>query len=103
MYVLHVDLRRAASTSLVIVGAAALASVTTYALSGLHVPGMPRGSIGYVHVYAALPIMIGSIMAVHWGTRANQTLDTRALRWVFAAFFLVMGGKFLVENLGVLL
>jgi uncharacterized membrane protein YfcA len=103
MYVLHVDLRRAASTSLVIVGAAALASVTTYALSGLQAEGMPRGSLGYVHVYAAVPIMIGSVVAVHWGTRANQTLNTRALKLVFAVFFLLMGLKFSIENLGVLL
>lgn len=103
MYVLHVDIRRAASTSLAIVGAAALSSVFTYALSGLHIEGMPTGSIGYVHVAAAVPILIGSVISVHWGTKANQTMHTRALRWLFAAFFLLMGAKFVVENLAVLL
>ena len=103
MHVLHIDLRRAASTSLVIVGAAALAGVSTYAVSGLGVQGMPRGSVGYVHVLAAVPILIGSVISVHWGTRANQALHTRVLNLIFAAFFLLMGLKFAIENLDVLL
>jgi uncharacterized membrane protein YfcA len=103
MYVLHVDLRRAAATSLAIVGAAALSSVTTYVLSGLGSAEMPPGSIGYVHFYAAAPILIGSVIAVPLGTRANQRLHLDALKYIFAVFFLLMGLKFLIENRNALL
>lgn len=102
MHVLHVDLRRAAATSLAIVGAAALASVATYAIAGINAVVTPAGSIGYVHVYAALPILIGAVLSVHWGTRANQRLNARVLRRIFAAFFLLMGLKFVIENVGAL-
>jgi uncharacterized protein len=103
MYVLHVDMRRAAATSLAIVGAAALSGVTTYALSGLHSPLTPPGSIGYVHVYAAAPILIGSIIAVPLGARANQRLHLDALKYIFAGFFFLMGLKLVIENGRVLL
>jgi hypothetical protein len=103
MYVLRVDVRRAAATSLAIVGAAALASVTTYAIAGMNAVVTPTGSIGYVHVYAALPILIGAVLSVHWGTRANQRLNAQLLKGIFAAFFLVMGLKFVIENVGALL
>jgi uncharacterized protein len=103
MNLLHVDLRRAAATSLAIVAAAALSSMTTYVLSGLNNPDLPAGSLGYVHVYAAIPILIGSVLAVPFGTRANQRLHLNVLKYVFAAFFFLMGLKFLIENGRVLL
>jgi uncharacterized protein len=98
MYVLHVDLRRAAATSLAIVGAAAFSSVTTYALSGLSNPNVPTGSIGYVHIAAAAPILIGAIIAVPLGTRANQRLHLEALKYLFAVFFFLMGLRFVIQN-----
>lgn len=102
MYVLHVDLRRAAATSLAIVGAAAFAGVTTYAIAGMNAVVTPAGSIGYVHVYAALPILTGAVLSVHWGTRANQRLDAQVLKWIFAACFLLLGLMFVIENAGAL-
>ena len=98
LYVLHLDMRRAAATSLAIVGAAALSSVTTYALSGLGSTATPPGSIGYVHLYAAIPILIGSVIAVPFGTRANQKMHIDALKYLFAGFFFLMGLKLVIEN-----
>ncbi|MGQ0813668.1 MAG: sulfite exporter TauE/SafE family protein [Gemmatimonadota bacterium] len=98
MYLLHVDLRRAAATSLAIVGAAAASGLVTYALSGMGNPNTPAGSLGYVHLYAAAPILVGAVLAVPLGARANQKLHLDALKWVFAAFFFVMGLKFLIDN-----
>lgn len=98
MYVLHLDVRRAAATSLAIVGAAAFSSLTTYALGGADPILMPAGSIGYVHLIAAAPILIGSVIAVPLGTRMNQKLDATALKYIFAAFFFLMGLKFIFDN-----
>jgi uncharacterized membrane protein YfcA len=100
MYLLHVDVRRAAATSLAIVGFAAAAGALTYALSGLHVPGRPPHSLGYIHIAAALPILIGSFLSVKWGTVVNQRTNVRVLRYIFAAVFMALGIKFVIENAG---
>ena len=98
MYLLHVDLRRSAATSLVIVGFASLAGVATYALSGTGVAGRPPMSLGYIHVGAAIPILIGALISVHWGTQANQRTNVRVLRFIFAAVFISLGIKYIIEN-----
>lgn len=100
MYLLHVDVRRAASTSLAIVGFAATAGALTYAFSGWHVPGRPPQSLGYIHVGAALPILVGSFLSVKWGTVVNQRTNVRVLRYIFAAVFMALGLKFVIENIG---
>jgi uncharacterized membrane protein YfcA len=98
MYLLHVDIRRAAATSLAIIGFAAAASSVTYAISGAHIAGMPPYSVGFIHVGAGIPILIASLLAVKLGTRVNQATNVKALRYIFAAFFLVMGVSFIWEN-----
>jgi uncharacterized membrane protein YfcA len=84
--VIGVRLKQAAATSLAIVALASLSGTVTYALSGLRVSGMPAGSVGYVHVAAALPILLGSMISVRWGTLVNSRLHTNTLRRVFAGF-----------------
>ena len=100
--VIGVRLKQAAATSLAIVALASIAGTTTYVLSGLHITGMPAGSVGYVHVAAALPILVGSMISVRWGTIVNQRLHTNALRRLFATFFFVLGAYLIVSNLSVL-
>ena len=101
IHVIGVRLKQAAATSLAIVALASLAGTTTYALSGLHISGVPPGSVGYVHVAAALPILVGSMISVRWGTLVNQRLHTNTLRRVFAAFFFVLGVYLIVSNVSV--
>ena len=98
MYLLHVDLRRSAATSLAIVGFAAAAGVITYALSGAGVAGRPPASLGYIHLGAAVPILAGSLISVHWGTQANQRTNVRLLRFIFAGVFITLGIKYIIEN-----
>jgi uncharacterized protein len=99
MYVLHVDIKRAAATSLAIVGFAACAGVITYALSGAGVAGRPLLSLGYIHVGAGLPILLGSFISVHWGTLVNRRTNVTVLRYLFAAMFFGLGIKLIVENI----
>jgi uncharacterized protein len=98
MYLLHVDIRRAAATSLAIILFAAAASAATYAVSGANITGMPPLSVGYIHVGAGIPILIASLIAVRFGTRANQATNIKALRYIFAVFFFVMAVSFIFEN-----
>jgi uncharacterized protein len=97
--VIGVRLKQAAATSLAIVALAALSGTVTYALSGLHITGMPAGSVGYVHVAAALPILVGSMISVRCGTLVNQRLHTNTLRRVFAMFFFALGVYLIAGNL----
>ena len=100
LYLLHVDMRRAAATSLAIIGFAGLAGTITYALSGAGIAGRAPFSIGYIHLAAAIPILVGSVISVPWGARVNQRTNVRALRYIFAAVFLLLGTRFIIENVG---
>lgn len=98
IYLLGLDLRKVAATSLAVVAFASISGLVTYAVSGLAVPGLPPGSLGYVHVLAALPLMVGALLAVRLGVRANQRLRTRGLRLLFSAFFAILGIRLIIEN-----
>ena len=97
----HLELRKVAATSLAIVGLAALSGAAGYIVSGLHNAAMPPGSLGYIHVTAGLPIMVGSMIAVRLGTKVNQRMNPLGLRVTFAVFFGLMGIYFIAQNLPV--
>ena len=99
IHFLGFDLKQAAATSLTIVLFAAIVGTIAYAVRGLGVEGMPPGSVGFVHVLAGVPIMIGSLITVRLGTSANQRMDALALKRVFAVFFTVLGIYLIWSNL----
>jgi len=99
IYLIGLRVEEIAATSLAIVMFSALAGSLTYLLSSPAGEVMPTGSIGYVHVLAAVPILAGSLISVGWGTRLNRVLPTRVLRWIFASLFALVGVEILAENL----
>lgn len=103
MYVVRLDIRHIAATSLAIVAFAATAGTLTYMFTGADTAGLPAGHIGYVHVAAALPMLPGAVLAARWGARLNQQLDARKLRWLFALLFAVLGANLVLRNLPLLL
>lgn len=103
MYVVRLDIRQVAATSLAIVAFAATAGTATYMLTGAGLAGLPVGSVGFVHVAAALPMLPGAVLAARWGARVNQRLDAKRLRWLFAALFAVLGTHLVIANLPLLL
>jgi uncharacterized membrane protein YfcA len=98
-YLIGLEVRQLAATSLAIIMFAALAGTITYMLSSEGTAGLPLGYLGHVHLLAALPILAGSLLAVGWGTRLNQRLPARKLRWIFAVLFGGVGIQLLVENI----
>ena len=102
VYLVGLPLEKVAATSMAIIVFTATAGVITYALAGAGVDGLPAGSIGYVHIAAGLPILVGSLVAVQLGARANQRMDEGRLRVLFGVVFLVLGARLIVQNLGVL-
>jgi uncharacterized protein len=72
-------------------------------VAGAGAQGLPPGSIGFVHVAAALPMLPGAMLAARWGAKLNQRLDARLLRRVFAVLFTIIGARLVIANLGSLL
>jgi uncharacterized membrane protein YfcA len=96
---MHVRLEQLAATSLAIVTVAASAGAISYLLGAPPAGTMPAGSVGYVHLAAALPILVAAGITVRWGARVNQKLNARQLRLGFAAFFALLGVRLILENL----
>jgi uncharacterized protein len=103
LYVVRIDVEQVAATSLAIVVVAATAGTLTYVLAGAGTPDLPSGSLGFVHLAAALPMLPGAMLAARWGAKLNQQLDPRHLRWSFALLFTVLGARLVVANLDTLL
>jgi hypothetical protein len=94
IHLIRLDVRRVAATSLAVVMLAATAGALTYGWTGADAVGLPAGSIGYVHVTAGLPILVGSVVAVRWGTRLNRRIGTSVLRRAFALLFIALGLRY---------
>jgi uncharacterized protein len=102
VHLVGLRLEKVAATSMAIIVFTATAAVVGYAATGPGGAVMPSGSVGYVHVWAGLPILAGSLVAVRAGARANQRMSTRALRLTFGVVFLLLGLRLVVENAGAL-
>ena len=98
VYFVRLRLQKVAATSMAIIAFTALAAVAGYAVAGAGETGLPTGSVGYVHYLAGLPILAGALLAVSLGARVNQGLDTRKLRILFGALFLLLGVRLVVQN-----
>jgi len=102
VYLVGLPLKRVAATSMGIVVFTALAGVIGYAVGGPAPGAMPAGSVGYIHVLAGLPIMVGAVTAVRLGARVNQALGANRLQTLFGVVFLVLGLRLVIENIGAL-
>jgi uncharacterized protein len=102
LYVVRIDVEQVAATSLAIVVVAAAAGTLTYMTAGAGAADLPDGSVGFVHVAAALPMLPGAMLAARWGAKLNQKLDARRLRLTFAVLFTLLGARLVLTNLGAL-
>lgn len=100
MNVIGLDVRRVAATSIGIITITATAGTITYMLTGGSQPGLPVGSIGYVHVAAGAVMFLGAVLSVGWGALLNQKLRPRALTLLFATVFMIIGARLVVTNAG---
>lgn len=100
IHVVGIGFDRVAASSLAIVMFAAASGVTTYVASGWGMTGLPPGSLGYVHVLAAVPMLVGSTISVTLGVYVNRRIPGRGLRWIFAILLFVLGVQLIAENVG---
>ena len=98
LYVLDVDVRKVAATSLAVIVLTATAGTLAYALAGAE--GAPAGAVGYVYLPAALALAAGTLVSVRWGTQWNRRLPEDALRRVFAVTLAVVAVWIVVRSAG---
>ena len=99
IYLVGLDIRQVAATSIGIIGLTAAAGTLGYVLSGLGQPGLPPGSLGYVHVTAGLAMFLGALVSVRWGAVLNERLQPRTLSYLFGGFFILIGLRLVGGNL----
>lgn len=85
------DLHRVVPASIGVIMFAAAAGVASYVFAGAAIDGLPWGSVGFVHVPAALAMIPGAVLLAPLGARWNQRLSSRTLRPLFAVLLLVIG------------
>ena len=89
----NVSFHHAIGTSAAISFVVSAAGAIGFILAGLHEPGLPPWSVGYVYIPALLGISLTSIFLAPLGARAAHRLPVGMLRKVFAFFLLVLAGK----------
>ena len=91
----NVDLRKCVATSAAIGLPVAIAGTIGFVVAGLHQPGLPPGSIGYVYLPALLAIVVGSVTCAPVGARAAHRWPVKALRHAFAYLLYVLAAYML--------
>lgn len=99
IYLVRLDVKQVAATSIGIIGLTATAGTAGYVVSGLGAPGLPDWSLGYVHLSAGLAMFVGSVISVRWGATLNQRLRPRTLELMFGLLFIVLGLSLVGGNL----
>lgn len=98
IYGLHISLRKVSATSLAIITFTALTGVIAYAISGW-ADHVSETALAYFHLPACVGLAVGALVAVPVGPFIQQRMPTHALRWLFAAVFLLLGLRIAVANL----
>jgi uncharacterized membrane protein YfcA len=93
----NVPLKRAIGTAAANGFPIAAAGTAGYVLNGLHVGGLPEGSLGYVYVPALLIIVAASMPAAPLGAQLAHRLPVRRLRIVFALMLLALALRMLAN------
>ncbi len=92
---LHFPVEVVAGTSSSIMIFTAIAGTAGYIVNGWGIPSLPRGALGFVYLYAAIPYLLGTSISAQVGAKLNNLLDAAKLRTIFGAFLLVMAIKVL--------
>lgn len=93
--ILHFPLKRAIGTSSATIVITALASVVGYIVGGWGNPLLPEGTLGYVDVLHALPIILGTVPFASLGAHLAEKTGSSVLKKGFGFFLLVVATKML--------
>lgn len=93
------SLRRAVGTSSATVVVISLVGVATYAILGWGDTTVPSTAVGYVDVGRGLFLALPAVPAAQFGVWTAHTINSRALRYGFAAVALVIAIRLLLRAL----
>lgn len=75
----------------------AAAGATGFVIAGWHAPGLPAGSLGYVHLPTLAGLVLASMPMARVGATLAHRLPAGTLRRVFAALLLLVALDFLLH------
>lgn len=64
--------------------------------AGWGVQGLPKGSVGYLYLPAAIGIVVISIFTARIGAKLSHRLDTKKLKQIFAGFLILVSLRMLL-------
>jgi uncharacterized membrane protein YfcA len=94
-YLLKFDIKKAIGTSTLAVLITASAGVLGYVINQPGELGFPYYTLGLVDVYAALPVIAGSVPFAQAGVWINRKTRNAMLKKLFAVFILAVAAKLL--------
>jgi uncharacterized membrane protein YfcA len=93
----NIPIHEAIGTAAAIGWPIAAAGAAGYILGGLHTPGMPQYSLGYVYLPALAGVVIASVLMAPVGAAIAHRTPGRTLRKVFAGVLFVLATTMLVK------
>ncbi len=91
----NVSMRQAVVVSVAVGLTVACIGTASFILTGLHVPGLPKWSIGYVHLPAWAAVAAGSVTFAPLGAKFSHAINVKLLKRIFAVFLLIVGIRML--------
>ena len=95
----NVNMHRAIGTSAALGFPIAVAGAIGYIFNGLHEPGLPKYSLGYVYLPALIGIAGMSVFMAPLGAKLAHKLPVPTLKRIFACFLYVIGTKMAYDML----
>lgn len=100
LWLVRLDMRRVAGTSIGIITLTSAAGAVAYMVSAPETALRGGGwSLGYVDLAAGVALAAGALTSVAWGAKLNQRLDARTLSRMFAVLFLLIALELIHANL----
>jgi len=90
---LKFPMKKVAGTSCGVIIFISIASSIGYIINGANIENMPKYSIGYVNLKAAIPLIIGSVSFAPVGAILNYKIKTEFLKKIFALFLMIIAIK----------
>ncbi len=89
--ILKYPMRQVVGVSTFVQTAGALFGTLGYLLNGLHRPGLPPYSVGYVNLLAAGTMLVAGLPLARAGARLTHRIDSTLLKRTFAVCLLLIG------------
>lgn len=93
----NISVRKAVATSAAIGFPIALAGTIGFIISGWNAESLPKWSLGYIDLKAALSIVLASALTAPLGAKLTHIMPVGLLKKVFALLLVVVAIKFILE------